>query len=178
MGFNIIVDNYYSVGDVIKIGDFEGKVIELGVKTTKLQDVNNENVLIIANRNIGQALKSSDELIIDVPAPYEEKTEKIEKIIDVIVDKIKEETREVEEALLSGNKDDIECEIGDLLFSVVNLARFLKIKPNVALYRCNNKIKERFQRLFDLAQQEGISLDKEHNKEMNDLWDRIKEEEK
>ena len=55
MGFNIIVDNYYSVGDVIKIGDFEGKVIELGVKTTKLQDVNNENVLIIANRNIGQA---------------------------------------------------------------------------------------------------------------------------
>lgn len=32
MGFNIIVDNYYSVGDVIKIGDFEGKVIELGVK--------------------------------------------------------------------------------------------------------------------------------------------------
>ncbi len=97
---------------------------------------------------------------------------------DGIVDKIKEETREVEEALLSGNKDDIECEIGDLLFSVVNLARFLKIKPNVALYRCNNKIKERFQRLFDLAQQEGISLDKEHNKEMNDLWDRIKEEEK
>ena len=90
MGFNIIVDNYYSVGDVIKIGDFEGKVIELGVKTTKLQDVNNENVLIIANRNIGQALKSSDELIIDVPAPYEEKTEKIEKIIDVIVEKIKE----------------------------------------------------------------------------------------
>lgn len=90
MGFNIIVDNYYSVGDVIKIGDFEGKVIELGVKTTKLQDVNNENILIIANRNIGQALKSSDELIIDVPAPYEEKTEKIEKIINVIVENIKE----------------------------------------------------------------------------------------
>ena len=40
----------------------------------KYEDVNNENVLIIANRNIGQALKSSDELIIDVPAPYEEKT--------------------------------------------------------------------------------------------------------
>lgn len=89
MGFNIIVDNYYSVGDIIKIGDFEGKVTELGMKATKLKDINTENVLVIANRNIVQALKLSDQLSIDVPIPYEEKTEKMEAVMEEIVSKIR-----------------------------------------------------------------------------------------
>ena len=64
MGFNIIVDNYYSVGDIIKIGDVEGKVVELGVKATKLKDINTDNILVIANRNISQALRISDQLVV------------------------------------------------------------------------------------------------------------------
>lgn len=88
MGFNIIVDNYFSVGDIIKIGDVEGKVIELGVKSTKLKDVNNDNIFVIANRNISQSLRLSDQLIVDVPVAYNEPTEKIEKLIDVMVEQI------------------------------------------------------------------------------------------
>lgn len=88
MGFNIIVDNYFSVGDIIKIGDVEGKVIELGVKSTKLKDVNNDNIFIIANRNISQALRLSDQLVVDVPVSYDEPTEKIEKLIDIMVEQI------------------------------------------------------------------------------------------
>lgn len=88
MGFNIIVDNYFSVGDIIKIGDVEGKVIELGVKSTKLKDVNNDNIFVIANRNISQALRLSDQLVVDVPVSYDEPTEKIEKLIDIMVEQI------------------------------------------------------------------------------------------
>lgn len=98
--------------------------------------------------------------------------------VDGVITKIKEELGEVEDAIKENNADHIEEEIGDLLFSVVNLARFLKIRPNTALYRCNNKIKRRFQRLFDESVKENIPLDKDHTKEMNELWDRIKEEEK
>lgn len=89
MGFNIIMDDYFSVGDVIKIGDVEGKVIELGIKATKIKDVNNQNVLVIANRNIGQALKLSNQLDIDIPLPYEEKILKIEGVLNEIITQIK-----------------------------------------------------------------------------------------
>lgn len=94
-----------------------------------------------------------------------------------VIDKVKEELGEVEEAVKEGDRDHIEEEIGDLLFSVVNLSRFLKIRPNTALFRCNGKVKERFQKLFNLASEKGIPLDREHVNEMNELWDEIKEDE-
>ena len=95
-----------------------------------------------------------------------------------VIDKVKEELGEVEEAVKEGDRNHIEEEIGDLLFSVVNLSRFLKIRPNTALFRCNDKVKSRFQKLFNLASEKGIPLDKDHVKEMNELWDSIKEDEK
>ena len=96
---------------------------------------------------------------------------------DGIFDKVKEELEEVKEAIKEQNQDHIEEEIGDLLFTVVNLSRFLKVRPNVALFRCNEKIKARFQLLFDKAKEKGIPLDKDHVNEMNELWDEIKKEE-
>ncbi len=100
------------------------------------------------------------------------------KNVEGVIEKVKEELSEVEEAVKEDDKDHIEEEIGDLLFSVVNLSRFLKVRPNTALFRCNGKIKARFQKLFDRAHEKGIPLDKEHVDEMNALWDEIKEEEK
>lgn len=81
MGVNIIIDNYYSVGDVLKLDDAEGKVMEIGLKTTKLLDINNGNILVIANREINKALSMSTQFDIDIPLPYEEKLEDMEKII-------------------------------------------------------------------------------------------------
>lgn len=98
--------------------------------------------------------------------------------IDGVIDKVKEELKEVEDAIKEDKTDHIEEEIGDLLFSVVNLARFKKIKSDVALYRANEKIKSRFQKVFDKAIELNIPVDKEHNKELNEIWDRIKEEDK
>ena len=95
-----------------------------------------------------------------------------------VIDKVYEELQEVKEAIAENNQDHIEEEIGDLLFTVVNLSRFLKVRPNVALYRCNDKVKTRFQKLFDVAREKGIPLDKDHVDEMNQLWDEIKRDEK
>lgn len=95
-----------------------------------------------------------------------------------VIDKVKEELQEVEEAVKENDQDHIEEEIGDLLFSVVNLSRFLKVRPNSALHRCNEKVKKRFQDLFDLAVERKIPLDKEHFEQMDELWEEIKKKEK
>lgn len=91
-----------------------------------------------------------------------------------IFSKIEEEIKELKNAIKSGNKDKMEEEIGDLLFSVVNLARFLKIDPEGALRKTNRKFEERFKKLEKLAQQKGRSLKDMSLSEMDSLWEEIK----
>lgn len=88
MGINIVIDNYFSVGDVLKIEDIEGKVLEIGLKSTRLKDINNGNIFVISNRNISKALNISEQLDIDIPLPYEEKITRIEEIINIIIQEI------------------------------------------------------------------------------------------
>ena len=83
-GVNILTDDYFSLGDVIKVDDVEGKVVQLGVRTTKIKDVANGNILVLANRNISKVLKISEELYIDIPLSYEDETEKIAKILNKV----------------------------------------------------------------------------------------------
>ena len=90
MGFNIVIDNYFSVGDVLKIGDIEGKVISFGLKSTKLKDIYTQNFYVIANRNIDKALNISKQMDIDIPIPYEEKVERIEEIIENILEQVRQ----------------------------------------------------------------------------------------
>lgn len=90
MGVNIIVDDYFAVGDVVKINNVEGKVIEVGLKTTKLKDIITNDTFVIANRNIGEATNISTQLDIDVPLPYEKKVEDIEKILESAIAKIEQ----------------------------------------------------------------------------------------
>ena len=95
-----------------------------------------------------------------------------------VIVKVEEELEEVNQAIAEDDEDHLEMELGDLLFSVVNLCRFMKVRPNVALHRCNEKVKARFQRLFDMASERGIPVDKEHVEEMNELWEEAKKEER
>ncbi|MGN1013461.1 MAG: mechanosensitive ion channel family protein [Clostridia bacterium] len=88
MGINIVIDDYFSVGDVLKIGEVEGKVLEVGLKTTRMKDINNGNIFVISNRNMSEALNISDQLDIDIPIPYEEQITKIEEIINTIIEEI------------------------------------------------------------------------------------------
>ena len=90
MGFNIIVDEYYSVGDVVRIGEIEGKVLELGLKSTKMIDINTNNTFVIANREISKSLVLSTQFDIDIPIPYKEKISRVESIIEEIISQVKD----------------------------------------------------------------------------------------
>lgn len=80
-GFSILSDDYFSVGDVIKYKDIEGKVLVIGLKTTKVRNIINQNVISISNRNIEEAQIVSSQLDIEVPLSYDLSKDKAEKVI-------------------------------------------------------------------------------------------------
>lgn len=90
-GFDIVSDNYYNVGDIVKIGTVEGKVLAVGLKTTKLQDINTNNIVSIANRNIVEAEVMSDMIDIDVPLPYEINLKQAGEVMEEIISAIKKQ---------------------------------------------------------------------------------------
>ncbi len=96
-----------------------------------------------------------------------------------IVGKIEEELGEVKEELARLKKGEkahraLEQEIGDLLFVTVNLARKLKLDPELALEGTNVKFETRFAYLEEKLKQKGITLDQATVEEMNQLWDEAK----
>ena len=96
-----------------------------------------------------------------------------------VIEKIEEELNEVKEAItdIHNNRDHVEEEIGDLLFSVVNLARYAKINPSIALRRCNHKITNRFNLLAAQAHKAHIPLTMDNSISLNNIWNDIKENE-
>jgi ATP diphosphatase len=87
-----------------------------------------------------------------------------------VIDKIHEELEEVKEASSTGNRDMIEDEIGDLLFSVTNLARHYGIDPERALRRTNAKFERRFRAVEEALGKQDRSLDEASLEEMEGLW--------
>lgn len=90
-GINIIMDNYYVVGDLVKFGDFTGTISEFGLKSTKIISASNE-VLIIANRNIDRVINFSQKravIYVKIPTAYEANSKIVEKSINKVVEKIK-----------------------------------------------------------------------------------------
>ncbi len=95
-----------------------------------------------------------------------------------VLDKIEEEVGEVREALANGGKrDEMEHEIGDLMFACVNLARHANIDPEVALRSINRRFERRFRRVEGLAMAQGRTLPEMGLIEMDRLWEQAKEEE-
>lgn len=94
--------------------------------------------------------------------------------VDDVFDKITEETLEVKEEIKSGSKDKLEQEIGDLLFSVVNLSRFLDIDPSVALSRTNNKFINRFHRVEEKMNMNNLEMEKSNFEAMDKYWEESK----
>ncbi len=87
-----------------------------------------------------------------------------------VIDKIHEELDEVKEAASSKNRDRIEDEIGDLLFSVTNLARHFEINPERALRRTNAKFERRFRAVEHGLNEQDRNLDEASLEEMERLW--------
>lgn len=93
---------------------------------------------------------------------------------DEILDKIKEESAEIQEAMLHGSAEEQREELGDLLFAVVNLARRLKIDPEEALAWTNQKFKARFEYIEQQLRLKNRSLEQSDLQEMEILWQQAK----
>jgi MazG family protein len=91
-----------------------------------------------------------------------------------VLEKVREEIDELEDALSDASPARIQEELGDSLFSLANLARLLRENPEEALQRSNRKFLERFERLEKRASEEGTALEDMQPEELDHLWEEIK----
>jgi XTP/dITP diphosphohydrolase len=94
-----------------------------------------------------------------------------------VLDKVKEEIAELEEALANKEINAIESEMGDVFFSLINYCRYIDVNAEAALERTNKKFIRRFQAMEKMTRQEDTQLSDMNLKEMDTLWERSKLEE-
>jgi tetrapyrrole methylase family protein/MazG family protein len=97
---------------------------------------------------------------------------------DPVWDKLAEELSELREASASGDGRLIEEELGDLLFTVVNLARFLDVDPALALHRANGKFSRRFREIERRLAARGLDPVEAGLAVMDEIWNQLRDEER
>lgn len=137
-----------------------------------------------ANKKAEKGLSSQSEIMRDVCSylPQLIRAEKVQKkaakvgfdwdSIDGAYNKLKEEINELKVATM---QEDIEEEFGDLLFSCVNVARFLKVNPEEALKKATDKFINRFEQVEIMAAESNRKLEDMTLAEMDALWDKAKQ---
>lgn len=106
-GVSIIFDNEYSVGDSVKINDFYGEVIEVGLRATKIKAYTGE-ILIISNSTITEVINYSvgnSNLVIDVNVSYDTDINKLESVLGGLNDLVKDYEEVVGDVILLGVDD-------------------------------------------------------------------------
>lgn len=133
-----------------------------------------------------QGAVSSDSILDDVPRnlPALMEAEKIGKKaagvgfewpdIAGVVDKLREEVEELAGARQSGDQEHIQDEIGDLLFTLVNLARFLKVDPEQALRKTNARFRRRFAHVERQVAVSGKAFSETPLEQMEEFWQEAK----
>ncbi len=91
-----------------------------------------------------------------------------------VISKIREELLELQSAIDAQDMPAVEEELGDLLFSVVNLSRFRKIDPEVLMARANAKFERRFAEMEKILKADGKPLEQANLSEMEDAWNEAK----
>ncbi len=89
-------------------------------------------------------------------------------------EKVEEEISELKIEIEKGDKIRIEEEYGDLLFTLVNYGRFLKIIPEDALQKANNKFKKRFEKMEDLIIKDKLNIQNLDSNILNNYWEKVK----
>ena len=98
------------------------------------------------------------------------------EVKEQVWEKVEEESKELHEAVASGDRDKMEDEFGDLVFSLINYARFLQIDAENALERTNKKFISRFTEMEQKALAAGRDLDSMTLEEMDAIWNAIKQQ--
>lgn len=93
-----------------------------------------------------------------------------------VFEKVEEELAELKSEIKTGNKKAIESEFGDVLFSMINYARFLRVNPENALEKTNKKFIQRFQYLESKAKELNKSLKEMSLAEMDVYWEEAKKQ--
>jgi tetrapyrrole methylase family protein/MazG family protein len=157
-------------------------------KLAKAQDVLDNWETLKANERAasGKAEKKRESILDEVPIHFPallealKVTRKAAKVgfdwenADQVFAKLDEEVTELKNEIGAGDNENIEAEIGDLLFVIVNLARKFEVEPETALKRTNIKFRERFRFIEDELNSAGRELGDSTLKELDDLWDKAK----
>lgn len=98
--------------------------------------------------------------------------------ISDVVAKVDEELTEVKESLPTNDPEAIEMEIGDLLFAVVNLCRFIDLQAEETLRKSNRKFITRFKRMENELEKQGKTLTEQTLAELDEIWEEVKKDEK
>ncbi len=98
--------------------------------------------------------------------------------VDQVVAKVMEELHEFEEAMTQGSNERMEAELGDLLFAVVNLGRFMSINPEEALRKTIRRFQKRFEYVEQSLNDQGRHMNSTPLNEMDLLWEEAKKLEK
>lgn len=93
-----------------------------------------------------------------------------------VLDKMMEEIGELRQAIASGRVEDVESEIGDLLFTIVNVARWVRVDPEQTLRDMVRRFSARFRAMEDRARASGKPLTEMSAEEWEDLWQSVKQE--
>lgn len=107
----------------------------------------------------------------------QEKTAKVGfewETLTQVWEKVEEEKQELEEAVQENNQSKVMDEFGDLLFALINYARYLKIDPEAALEGTNQKFKKRFEYIEKVAKEQGHDLQAMSLAEMDAIWNLAK----
>lgn len=177
--------------------DFDDVVREICTKLiTRHTHVFGEDKAVSAQEALGnweknkkkeKGLKTNTELLSDVPRglPALMRAQKVQKKasscgfdwedISGVLEKVKEEAEELAEAADEKSKKKIAEEYGDLLFSAVNLGRFLKVDSEVALTDATNKFIKRFAEMEKMAENSGKDFAELSAQKMDDLWKKAKQ---
>ena len=91
-----------------------------------------------------------------------------------VLEKIEEELSELKEAMASGRTDRIEHEIGDVLLTVANLARFLNLNPELSLMSANDRFERRFREMEKIAMESSVCIETSDMETLNRLWESAK----
>lgn len=157
-------------------------------KLERAQDVLDNWDQLKANERAasGKPLKTADSILDDVPVHFPALLEalklgkKAEKVgfdwenSGQIFAKLDEEIGETKAALDKGDADEINEEIGDLLFTVVNLARKCDVEPETALKMTNRKFRKRFRYIEDELRLRGLEVEKADLQLLDSLWKQAK----
>ncbi|HYE53529.1 MAG TPA: nucleoside triphosphate pyrophosphohydrolase [Chitinophagaceae bacterium] len=95
---------------------------------------------------------------------------------DQVWEKVQEESAELQSAVAQNDHNEMENELGDLFFSLINYARFLQVDPETALERTNKKFIERFTKMEQQAVSAGKPLADMSLEEMDAIWNSIKKQ--